>query len=614
MGSMAVSVSSEDVQQDRVHKRYSTPVHTPSAPGLRSSPSGLLSDNAKGTLKDSTLTQQLHSPRKIVRRKAVSTSDRSLSSSGQPLNGSASVPLPQTGADASHSDRTAESDAPAQHRNRLSTESVQAIRPLTIRKQKSSRSDTSTSLSAGTGSANSDTGSSPPTTPLKSPLEPSSLSSQDSLKSVRAKERKIAEHAQNGGDPDAFGPFSPSHFVKLTATQPEHQEDAAAVGARAARHLAEAQSSDASAIREPTQREARLAASPKGAHGHTEADKTRKPQAAATMLSTVSASPIKKLLGPPPPLTPKSADRPRSAPFNNLQSVQSTPNATRHAADTAHTSLQHSDGIDHRASGPIVGKADDKTAPNVRDDDPEAQLAPFCPLDREPEPDLHSMMTRRSSSTSSSTGDEEDDEDDLIDGRAIEAFPLPSSVAATPTTQIGSPRTMDSQQNTPRPTSIKTPRPDLKQPTNAHQADENTEGQEWDMAEELEIRDRVFRAEMKRPNRADKARRRAARKVFDVNRMPTRKDVYEASLLSVRDEYGNRIRFGSLFEGQPTIVLFIRHFWCSQCQDYVDDIVKVRPEVLERHKVRLIIVSNGSWKMIKPYKSKQKPCLEATHR
>lgn len=38
------------------------------------------------------------------------------------------------------------------------------------------------------------------------------------------------------------------------------------------------------------------------------------------------------------------------------------------------------------------------------------------------------------------------------------------------------------------------------------------------------------------------------------------------------------------------------------CQSYVDAIAKVKPAVLDKYGLRLIIVSNGSWKMIKGYK------------
>lgn len=41
---------------------------------------------------------------------------------------------------------------------------------------------------------------------------------------------------------------------------------------------------------------------------------------------------------------------------------------------------------------------------------------------------------------------------------------------------------------------------------------------------------------------------------------------------------------------------------CSLCQDYVDSISKIKPSILEKHNLRLIIVSNGSYKMIRSYK------------
>jgi hypothetical protein len=71
----------------------------------------------------------------------------------------------------------------------------------------------------------------------------------------------------------------------------------------------------------------------------------------------------------------------------------------------------------------------------------------------------------------------------------------------------------------------------------------------------------VFRAEIKKPNKADKLRRKRLEKSFDQFTKPTKLDLHEASLLSVRDENGHKVRFGSLFEGKKTIVAFIRHFW-----------------------------------------------------
>lgn len=78
---------------------------------------------------------------------------------------------------------------------------------------------------------------------------------------------------------------------------------------------------------------------------------------------------------------------------------------------------------------------------------------------------------------------------------------------------------------------------------------------------QLEIRDRVFRAEIKKPSKVDKARRKALQKVFEQLKRPTKSELYEASLYSVRDENGHKVRFGTLFEEKRTIVCFIRHFW-----------------------------------------------------
>ena len=41
---------------------------------------------------------------------------------------------------------------------------------------------------------------------------------------------------------------------------------------------------------------------------------------------------------------------------------------------------------------------------------------------------------------------------------------------------------------------------------------------------------------------------------------------------------------------------------CSLCQDYVDSIAKVKPAVLEKYGMKLVIISCGSWKMIQAYK------------
>ncbi|RXK37284.1 hypothetical protein M231_05426 [Tremella mesenterica] len=52
-----------------------------------------------------------------------------------------------------------------------------------------------------------------------------------------------------------------------------------------------------------------------------------------------------------------------------------------------------------------------------------------------------------------------------------------------------------------------------------------------------------------------------------------------------------------------TIVFFIRHFWCGQCQDYtLASLGLLDPEALARKNIRVVVISNGSWKIIKAYR------------
>ncbi|KAJ7163595.1 AhpC/TSA antioxidant enzyme-domain-containing protein, partial [Mycena crocata] len=90
---------------------------------------------------------------------------------------------------------------------------------------------------------------------------------------------------------------------------------------------------------------------------------------------------------------------------------------------------------------------------------------------------------------------------------------------------------------------------------------------------------------------------------FDETRMPTQRQLEEAAALQVISESGVRVPFGSLFREQKTIVCFIRHFWCPLCQDYMFSISRnVSPEVLRSAETDLVIISNGSYEMIKSYR------------
>ncbi|KAL0956372.1 hypothetical protein HGRIS_002519 [Hohenbuehelia grisea] len=85
--------------------------------------------------------------------------------------------------------------------------------------------------------------------------------------------------------------------------------------------------------------------------------------------------------------------------------------------------------------------------------------------------------------------------------------------------------------------------------------------------------------------------------------LPNQLQIESAALVPVIDENGQRIPFGDLWKRQKTIAIFIRHFWCPLCQDYMYSITRsVSPDVLKRAGIKLVIISNGSHKMIKSYR------------
>ncbi|KAJ8585914.1 hypothetical protein M405DRAFT_744506 [Rhizopogon salebrosus TDB-379] len=90
---------------------------------------------------------------------------------------------------------------------------------------------------------------------------------------------------------------------------------------------------------------------------------------------------------------------------------------------------------------------------------------------------------------------------------------------------------------------------------------------------------------------------------FDETALPTRRQLLDAASCNVVAENGLRVPFGELFRYQKTVVIFIRHFWCPRCQDYMSSISNtVDPRVLKQSGINLVIISNGSYNMIKSYR------------
>ncbi|KAH7926376.1 hypothetical protein BV22DRAFT_1009244 [Leucogyrophana mollusca] len=90
---------------------------------------------------------------------------------------------------------------------------------------------------------------------------------------------------------------------------------------------------------------------------------------------------------------------------------------------------------------------------------------------------------------------------------------------------------------------------------------------------------------------------------FDEHALPTHRQLVDASSYTVIAENGLRVPFGDLFREQKTIVIFIRHFWCPLCQDYMFSVSdNADPRVLKQAGVNLVVIGNGSYNMIKSYR------------
>lgn len=102
--------------------------------------------------------------------------------------------------------------------------------------------------------------------------------------------------------------------------------------------------------------------------------------------------------------------------------------------------------------------------------------------------------------------------------------------------------------------------------------------------------------------------------------LPSPLQLNYASHLPITGEDGKQVTFGSLFESQPTIVIFIRHFWCPLCQDYmssVNSFLGPKTTCENGHRdikgfaalghdaetpVRFVVISNGAHGMIAKYR------------
>ncbi|KAG2100899.1 hypothetical protein BD769DRAFT_1676910 [Suillus cothurnatus] len=160
----------------------------------------------------------------------------------------------------------------------------------------------------------------------------------------------------------------------------------------------------------------------------------------------------------------------------------------------------------------------------------------------------------------------------------------PGNMSEPSSTTLYSPSTVMSGISEPAPLTPKKPRPQTMQP----------QQRLVDLTEQ-----RPRKKLSSRPSTAPSS----FAHIFDEHALPTKRQLLDAASCVVVAENGIRVPFGDLFRDQKTIVIFIRHFWCPLCQDYMFSIANnVDPQVLKESGMNLVIISNGSYNMIKSYR------------
>ncbi|KAJ3574268.1 hypothetical protein NP233_g1869 [Leucocoprinus birnbaumii] len=87
----------------------------------------------------------------------------------------------------------------------------------------------------------------------------------------------------------------------------------------------------------------------------------------------------------------------------------------------------------------------------------------------------------------------------------------------------------------------------------------------------------------------------------EPRRIPTENELRDAGALHVYDGEGNKVLFSELFADQKTIVVFIRHFFCGRCQEYVLALAQIPENRLQELNTRIVVIGCGEWQPIKSY-------------
>jgi len=89
-----------------------------------------------------------------------------------------------------------------------------------------------------------------------------------------------------------------------------------------------------------------------------------------------------------------------------------------------------------------------------------------------------------------------------------------------------------------------------------------------------------------------------------VNDVLTNDMLAKTAEIPILSSDGTGHPFASIYAGQPTLIIFLRHFFCGMCKEYVREISqKIHPnEVAAQNKI-LIFIGCGQPSFIENYKN-----------
>ncbi|KZT62726.1 hypothetical protein CALCODRAFT_425929 [Calocera cornea HHB12733] len=90
---------------------------------------------------------------------------------------------------------------------------------------------------------------------------------------------------------------------------------------------------------------------------------------------------------------------------------------------------------------------------------------------------------------------------------------------------------------------------------------------------------------------------------FSPRALPTPADLAAAAALPVFTSSGSQLPFSALLSSTgKTLVIFIRHFHCCVCQDYITLLAGVREEALTAAGLELVVIGCGDHTVIQEYR------------